>query len=83
MLQNQPNPFNDNTNITFYLPESGVVDMSITDMNGRIIQSQSQYYEKGTNSVLLDASALGGSGIYYYTITTASDKKTMRMILLH
>ena len=83
LLQNQPNPFTDETTITFNLPENGTVEFRVTDLNGQTVHNQSAYFRKGANQIRIDSGALGGSGIYYYTLTTATDKKTMRMILLH
>lgn len=83
LLQNIPNPFTDETSISFGIPEGGVVHFRITDVSGNTVYKKSKYYQKGSNTIKINSDDLGSSGVFYYTITTATDKKTMRLILLH
>ena len=83
LLQNVPNPFSDETAIAFNISSDEVVDFRITDMGGNTVYQTTRNYRKGTNTIRITSSDLGSSGVFYYTITTATDKKTMRLILLH
>jgi len=73
LYQNFPNPFNPTTNIKFDLPEAGFVQLSIYDINGRLIKNiASSNYNPGTYKVIWDATDSNGlkvpSGIYIYRI---------------
>jgi len=83
LLQNTPNPFADDTKISFYLPVAGEVEFIVTNLNGKQIYRSTNTYNKGTNTITLSSDALGQSGIYYYTVIGASSKQTKRMIVLH
>ena len=83
LLQNVPNPFTTETKISFYLPVSGSVEFAITDLNGKNVYRSTNLYNKGINTLNIQSSDLGQSGIYYYTVTTATSKETKRMIVLH
>jgi len=37
LLQNFPNPFNPSTTIAYQLPKTGMVDVKVYDINGRLI----------------------------------------------
>ena len=74
MYQNNPNPFIENTTIGFDLSEAGTVGLEVYDMNGRLIISESRYFEKGNNTFVIDGSQLTTSGVLSYTISTAEQK---------
>jgi hypothetical protein len=85
--QNYPNPFNPSTNIRFELPETAQVNISVFDMQGRIVaQVFNGSKTSGAHDLSFDAAKLA-SGIYFYRIqaTTASGKafaQTRKMVLL-
>ena len=83
LLQNTPNPFTDETKISFSIPESGEVEFVVTNLNGKQIYRSTNLYNKGTNTITLSSDELGQSGIYYYTVIHASSKQTKRMIVLY
>jgi hypothetical protein len=78
LYQNQPNPFRTETLIGFNLPESGEVEMSITDISGRVVRRIQLQGVKGYNSVVLNGASLP-KGILQYTVTAGryTDTKTM------
>jgi len=83
LLQNTPNPFTDETKISFSIPQSGEVEFLVTNLNGKQVYRSTNLYNKGTNTITLSSDELGQSGIYYYTVIHASSKQTKRMIVLH
>lgn len=83
LLQNSPNPFTDQTKISFNLPQSEEVEFVISDLNGKNVYRSTSFYNKGMNTIDINSSDLGQSGIYYYTVITSSSKETKRMIVLH
>ncbi len=81
LQQNQPNPFNDNTTITFYLNESESARLIILDTNGRLVK-QFEGFETGYNEIRVVADDLGGNGIYYYQLVTKNATITKKMVLI-
>lgn len=51
LYQNTPNPFSDETIISFELEEAAVAEIRITDLNGKLVRSLKQDFAKGFNSV--------------------------------
>ena len=82
LFQNQPNPFSGNTAIGFNIPEAGNARLTITDLSGKVLKTISADYSKGFHQVLLDRSELGSAGILYYTLETATQTATRKMILI-
>jgi len=80
--QNYPNPFNPTTNISFALPKS--LDVKITVYNSlgqKIEELVNGIMDAGNHNVKMDGSNLT-SGIYFYRIETSQFSKTMKMILV-
>ncbi|MEY3399095.1 MAG: hypothetical protein RL220_1689 [Bacteroidota bacterium] len=78
--QNTPNPASSFTEISFDMPNNGVVDLVVTNLVGRKISEKKIQAKKGTNSMKLDVSGYE-SGIYLYSIQTGDKKITKRMMV--
>ena len=85
--QNHPNPFNPITTIRYNLSNYGLVNISIYDMNGKLVktllnQSQTAGYKSiqwnSTNNKDEPVSA----GLYLYTIQTGKFMQSKKMLLL-
>ena len=86
LYQNYPNPFKNNTSISFSLPDDGYVSFSIMDMNGRIICNMAAiFYTSGTHTITWNGNDNQGShvspGIYLCRMTAGNKAKSIRMIL--
>jgi beta-glucanase (GH16 family) len=82
LVQNYPNPFNPTTNITYHLPKSSNVELSIYNLVGQkvaILVSERQ--QVGQHQVQWDASGFA-SGIYYYMIKTDEFRQVKKMVLV-
>jgi hypothetical protein len=81
LYQNAPNPFNQNTTIAYYLPETvKKATLNIYNMEGKPIKVIS-ISGMGNNSVVLSGSDLS-AGMYIYTlIADGKEIDTKRMIL--
>ncbi|MBK8380523.1 MAG: DUF1028 domain-containing protein [Ignavibacteria bacterium] len=80
--QNYPNPFNPVTNLEFGISKRGFVSLKIYDMLGKEVAS---LVSESLNAGTYEITWLAGnapSGIYYYTLTTAGNTVTKRMVLL-
>jgi len=84
LKQNYPNPFNPSTSISFTLPQTEDVTLSVYNLLGQKVATllSSQQMNVGTHSVQFDASSLA-SGMYLYRLEAGSSyTKTLSMMLL-
>ena len=80
--QNYPNPFNPTTNISFRLPKSSVVQLTVYNMLGQKVRTLIDgNLTSGSHTFRFDASNLS-SGIYLYQIKTPTSSLTQRMVLI-
>lgn len=82
LYQNVPNPFREETMISFYLPQAGETTLRIHDASGRVIRLIRGEFAQGHNQVLLKRSELAETGILYYTLTAGEHTATRKMILI-
>lgn len=85
--QNYPNPFNPETTITFSLPKSEVVRLSVYNVLGRKVRSLvDRRLPAGQHAVTFDGRSDRGdqlsSGVYYYSLTAGEYKDSSKMLLL-
>jgi hypothetical protein len=79
--QNYPNPFNPTTTISFDLPKSEHVTLSVYNLLGRKVDTLiNQRLAPGAYEATFDATKFP-SGIYYYTIEAGEFKTTKMMVL--
>jgi hypothetical protein len=68
LSQNYPNPFNPGTVITYQLPESGRVRISVYNVQGQLVRVVAdQLMITGNHQIAFDATGLA-SGVYVYTL---------------
>lgn len=68
LFQNQPNPFNDKTKISFYLNKKSAVELSYCDIPGNVTDVVfAGSLDKGTHSFVLNKALK--PGIYVYTLS--------------
>jgi hypothetical protein len=86
LSQNYPNPFNPSTTISFSLPESGNVKLTVYSIIGeQVAELVNGFKEAGVHTINFGAeSALGGlnSGLYIYRIETNGVVQSRKMTLL-
>jgi hypothetical protein len=85
--QNYPNPFNPVTTLGYNLPEKGLVNITVYDMLGNVInQLVNEVQNSGYKSIQWDATDNQGqpvsAGVYLYTIEAGEFRQTKKMILL-
>ncbi len=82
LSQNYPNPFNPSTKISFSLPQSIKVKLTLFDVLGRNVQEiVNKEFSAGEHSINFNASNLN-SGVYFYRIEAGSFVHSKKMILL-
>ena len=82
LYQNTPNPFKGETVIGFNLPQAGTATLTIQDVSGKLISLVEGEYAKGYNEVRINSNNLPNTGILYYTLESANDTATKKMIIL-
>ncbi len=82
LLQNYPNPFNPTTTITYQLPKEGFVELKVFDAVGReVALLVSEVKPAGSHQVNFNAGRLA-SGVYLYSLKTASFSQVKKLMLL-
>lgn len=82
LFQNTPNPFGSQTKIGFNLTEGDFATFTVTDFSGRVITKVAAEFTKGYNEIELNSSDFPASGVYYYTLETANETATRKMIVV-
>jgi len=82
LYQNVPNPFKNETVVGFVLPEAMPATITIYDVAGKVLRLVEGEYSKGYNEVSVNRSDLSGAGVLYYTLETADDSATKKMIII-
>ncbi len=87
MEQNHPNPFNMQTQISFYLPERSEVKLAIYNILGQKVKTLAGApMEAGTHTVTWDGKNETGStvasGVYFYKLNAGNEMITKKMTML-
>jgi hypothetical protein len=87
LYQNYPNPFNPSTNIKYEIPQAGLVDINIFDIQGRLIRSLgSTVQPAGSHSVTWDgrnsSGAMASSGTYFCRVRFKDNFLTNKLLLI-
>lgn len=81
LMQNYPNPFNPSTVITFNLPESGNVKLSLFDVLGNELEVMlNESMQAGTHDYRFSANNLS-SGVYFYQLQFEGQNYQRKMII--
>ena len=82
LYQNKPNPFGENTRISFDLPQAEEVTLTVYDAAGKQLKQLTQDFAKGFNEVIIEANELDAQGILYYSLVSEKFAATKKMILI-
>ncbi|TNE69466.1 MAG: HYR domain-containing protein [Bacteroidetes bacterium] len=80
--QNRPNPFREQTTISFHLPQAGRAVLRVFSMEGRLVKTVVGNFAQGYNAVEFHKGELGASGVYWYELETATNSDRKKMILI-
>jgi hypothetical protein len=82
LFQNYPNPFNPSTTIKFQIERLGFVNLTVYDMNGRLIKTLvNEELSTGSYETIFDAGKYS-SGTYFYKLEAGSFSAVKKMILI-
>jgi len=81
--QNTPNPFSKETRVRFELPVPSDIQLSIHDINGRLIKELNGFYKEGMHEVRFGRGELGDyAGVLYYTLRCGEFTETRKMVVI-
>jgi hypothetical protein len=81
LYQNEPNPFNGQTKISYNMPEPAHAIITVYDINGRVLSVRKAEAKKGINEEIFTRSEFGSSGIFYYTLESGDFKAIKKMVI--
>ncbi len=86
LIPNYPNPFSSLTNIEYLLPTTREVNLSVYDIQGRLVQTLvSGKMSAGRHSVTWDRTDRQGydvsSGVYFYRLSVGNHTETRQMVI--
>lgn len=80
--QNRPNPFSTGTTITYSIPFTGFVTLTIFDITGNEVATLvNQQQSAGVHEISVDGAGLT-AGVYYYRLTTGEAALTRKMTVI-
>ena len=80
LYQNQPNPFKEATEISFFLPKAGEVEVTIFDLSGRRLASLNGAFDEGLQTLQLEEKDFNQTGVFYYQLKTEFGMLTKKMV---
>jgi hypothetical protein len=80
--QNEPNPFNKQTTVTFNLPNASPATLTMYDVTGKVLRVYEIEGLKGLNTKVINKSELNGNGVIYYQLDAANYTATKRMVII-
>jgi hypothetical protein len=87
LLHNYPNPFSEETTITFHIPRRQFVTLSIYNIQGKLVKRfKSDYTDAGEHTVVWNATNFRespvASGVYIYELATPTRILRKKLIVL-
>jgi len=82
LYQNEPNPFNKQTVVSFTLPEAKAATLTMYDVTGKVLRVYEIEGVKGMNTQVINKSDLNGNGVIYYQLDAANYTATKRMVVI-
>ncbi len=82
-----PNPFNNQSVISYSMPEAGKVTVTIYNKMGQVVKTMvSEYQDAGQHQLNVNSTDLSGAGMYYYKVEVDGETQhlssTNSMILI-
>lgn len=77
--QNQPNPFNGESEVLIYVSAASNLELTVTDMFGKVVRTENLGRNLAGNHVITLSSEGLSSGMYFYTIRSNDHQVTRKM----
>jgi hypothetical protein len=87
LYQNYPNPFNPSTIIEYDIPKTGMVEINIYNIQGRLVKKlDNSVHQSGSQKVVWDGrdniGAKVASGVYFYQVRYSGNTITKKLMLI-
>ncbi len=82
LYQNNPNPWNGQTDIGFDLPADAAVTFTVFDATGKVVKTIEGEFKAGYNSITLNARELPSAGVMYYRLESGEYAASKKMVLI-
>ena len=82
VFQNNPNPFKNQTTISWFQPIEGTAKLEVFSSNGSRLFDYEGDFNSGYQQMDLAANEIGSSGLLFYRISTDQGAVTRRMMLI-
>ena len=82
LLPSRPNPFSDETTISFLLPETGFAKLTVCDLLGRVLMTTEKAFSQGLNEVVFSSKNTPSvsSGILVVRLQTANGLAEQKIV---
>ncbi len=80
--QNQPNPFEQSTQINIELYNRSTIQLKLVDVSGAVVYQTSESYPAGKQTIHLSKDIIGTSGLFYYTVSVNGKSQTKKLVVL-
>ncbi len=81
-LYSVPNPFEEKTQIHYFLPKPSIISLSIYDMTGRLVYQEAAIQQREGKQILeWTSSSTIASGVYFCRLTTDFGTASHRLVL--
>jgi len=82
LISQHPNPWVDQMEIRFSIPQEGMVKLKIKDATGRSIITEAHHFVNGTHSIVLNRDQILTSGVYFYELRYQNEVKTGKCVVI-
>lgn len=87
LYQNYPNPFNPSTTIEYEIPETGLVEINIYNIQGRLVKKlDNSVHQSGTQKIVWNGRDNFGnttaSGVYFCQVKFAGNMLVKKLMLI-
>ncbi|MBK8955018.1 MAG: hypothetical protein IPM34_05615 [Saprospiraceae bacterium] len=82
VIPNEPNPWNEETQIGMILPSQGMVKLTVYDVNGKIHFIDQMELNKGYHEYRLGRQQINQAGVYYYQLDFKDASHTGKMVIM-
>lgn len=80
--QNTPNPFTNETTVSYSVNEAQSVNFVIFDLDGKVIRNFDKEASMGKNEFKITKNELGKAGVYFIQMNTSQYTETKKMVLI-
>ena len=79
-ISNDPNPWNDNTKLTFEIPSDGMVELELYDSQNRLIYERTKIFSAGKQKWEIGGKEVKQSGVYFGKMSFEGKTRVFKMI---